>query len=337
MTCESANDVLILSGIEHFLSGAVIEEIKELWGFGRNKTIRILKSQLGEEKYAEIAKRNGMARANAASVLVNKGSKRGPCSQERREKISKANKGKVRTPEHRKKVSEGLKKRIEEKGPSRTKESYRIGAQKAKETKLKNGAYERFSKKITGVRKKPLSPEVREIMRQKKLLFYHNGGENWIKGKHHSDETRLKCAKATAERWKLGKYSNLTGLWRSGLEMQVLDSLSKRYDCEHSFRISNRVYDIFIQELNLLIEINGDYWHFNPSFYKADHFDKHRNLFARDVWERDKRKIELAVSSGYNITTIWQSDLLQNFEEAIDNAISKFSRGDRQSEENSSN
>jgi len=336
MTYENLSDELILSGIECFLSGAVIEEIKGLWGVGRNKTIKILKSRLGEEKYAEVAKKNGMARANAASVLVNKGSIRGPCSQERREKISRANKGKVRTLENRKKVSEGLKRRIEEKGPLRREDSYRMGAQKAKETKLKNGAYEIFSKKMTGVRKKPHTAEAREIMRRKKIVFYSSGGKNWIEGKHHSDETRLKCAAATAERWKLGKYSNLTGLWRSGLEIRVLDSLSKRYDCEHSFRVSNRVYDIFIQELNLLIEVNGDYWHFNPSFYEADYFDRHRKLFARDVWERDKRKIELAISSGYNVITIWQNDLLQNFEEAIDNAVSEFSGGDRRSETNSS-
>lgn len=88
MTCEYLVDDVMFRGISQFLSGSTIDEIRVLWGFGRNKTIKILKAQLGEEEYAKIAKKNGMARASAASVLANKGSKRGPCSQERREKIS---------------------------------------------------------------------------------------------------------------------------------------------------------------------------------------------------------------------------------------------------------
>lgn len=274
-----------------------------------------------------------MSRRNIASVKVNKGRKYGPMPEERKKKIAASHVGVRHTQETKKKISESLKKRIEEVGPLRTKESLIVGAAKAKETKIRNGVYERFSQKMTGRRFK-MSEEAKKKMKQSKLQFLKNGGTCWMKGRNHSKATREKISERTRRMWEDGAFDRGNGLWRSQIEKDVFDYLSERFTCRHSYRIKNRVYDIFVEELNLMIEINGDYWHFNPEMYSENHYDKHRDVHATEIWSRDKMKSELAMQSGYSFCCIWQKNLIEDFQGAIENAISNFKGEDRQRETN---
>lgn len=323
------SEELIQEGIRAFLTGATIAEIKELWGIGRNKTVKILKSELGIPAYKERAKKTSIEKRINAAIQANKGSKHGPCSEERREKISKANKGKIRSSEARKKISNTLKSRYKLCGSFRSKESYRASAVKGRETKIKNGSYKEFSKKMSGRKRQPHTEDSKKKISESKRRFYQNGGKSWIEGKKHSDNTRKKLSNATSEMWESGRFDNGNGWYRSQLEKNVFEYLCKYYTCHHSFRIKRKIYDIFVEEFNLLIEVNGDYWHFNPSKYDGDYYDDHRETTVLSVWKKDEEKIELARSFGYNICTLWQQDLSKNFEDCIDNAISKFIGGSR--------
>lgn len=324
-------------GIIMFLSGSTIDEVRNVWGFGRNKTIQILKDELGTLKYEEAARKTRIQRGTSACKKANKGKKRGPQSEEHKQKISKSQLGKEIDAETRKKISESLKKRIKEIGPLRTPESIAKAAQKARQTKLDNGAYEIFSKKMTGRRRAPHSEQTKERMSQLKLDFYARGGTNWIKGKTHSPVTLEKLSANTKRLWQEGKFDNKNGLWRSQLEKDVFERLCRSYECQHSFRVNTKVYDIFVVKLNLLIEIQRDYWHYNPSLYSGDYFDVSRNLKVQDVWRKDEEKAINAISSGYEYCQIWQKDLIENFSKVIDDAISKFTGEDRQWETNSPN
>ena len=320
-------------GVTAFINGSTIDEVRSIWGFGRNKTIKILKDELGELKYAEIARITSKTRRNAASVKVNKGRKHGPMPEERRKKISTSHIGVCHTQETREKISKSLKKRIEEVGPLRTKESLIAGAAKARATKTRSGYYEIFSQKMRG-RSHVTSEITKERMRASKIRFFKNGGTCWMKGKSHSQETREKLSNATVKMWKRGAFDRGNGLWRSQLEERVYEHLSKRFECFHSYRIENFVFDIFVPSLNLLIEVNGDYWHFNPEVYSHDYYDGHRKVVASEIWQRDREKAEIARKSGYNFCSIWQRDISKNFQGAIENAISSFKGEDRQLETN---
>jgi hypothetical protein len=323
-------------GVAAFLNGSTIDEVRALWGFGRNKTIKMLKRELGEEKYSEVAWKTAMNRRNIASVKVNKGRKHGPMPEERKKKIAASHVGVRHTQETKKKISESLKKRIEEVGPLRTKESLIAGAAKAKETKIRNGIYEKFSQKMTGRRFK-MSEETKQKMKQAKLRFFKNGGTCWMKGRNHSEVVREKISERTRRMWEDGAFDRGNGLWRSQIEKDVFDYLSERFTCKHSHRIKNRVYDIFVEELNLMIEINGDYWHFNPELYSENHYDERRDVRAAEIWSRDRMKAELAIQSGYSFCCIWQKNLTENFQGTIENAISNFKGEDRQWETNTPN
>jgi G:T-mismatch repair DNA endonuclease (very short patch repair protein) len=67
-------------------------------------------------------------------------------------------------------------------------------------------------------------------------------------------------------------------------------------------------YDLYIPSINLIIEIQGDYWHANPNRYNAEdlvHY-KFADIKAQDIWDRDKVKQDFAISKGYKLIVIWE-------------------------------
>lgn len=96
----------------------------------------------------------------------------------------------------------------------------------------------------------------------------------------------------------------------SSVESQIhrlLDEMNIPYKVQH--KIGRNFFDIKID--NLLIEVQGTYWHADPNKYKANDVMKDGKL-AKEIWEKDKRKKELAESKGYKIKYIWEQELLDN-------------------------
>ena len=69
----------------------------------------------------------------------------------------------------------------------------------------------------------------------------------------------------------------------------------------------NKPYYYDFSYKNKIIEYNGDFWHANPKIYKDDYLFKDGSS-ASDVWERDKKKIDFAKKSGYDVFIVWDND-----------------------------
>ncbi len=134
--------------------------------------------------------------------------------------------------------------------------------------------------------------------------------------------------------WKsCGKHSKISSLNKklySILEYEKID-----YVPEYSikYRDTNgksrwKSYDAKVG--NLLIEVNGDYWHANPAVYTENQlfcFPGDNNISAKDIWQLDIYKKEIAESQGYELITIWESELKNELDvtEKIKNSIYKTS------------
>ena len=103
----------------------------------------------------------------------------------------------------------------------------------------------------------------------------------------------------------------------SKLETRVLDILETAYpinrqkwcrDGDHA-----RSYDAHIINTNILIEINGDYWHGNPNLYSSGDIISYPGgkRLVDEIWAKDARKKELAELYGYRIITIWENAIRQ--------------------------
>ena len=87
-------------------------------------------------------------------------------------------------------------------------------------------------------------------------------------------------------------------------------------------------YD-FLIENELIVEMNGRFWHADPRWYKENdvlNFPGRKKL-VKDIWLNDKNKKDLAISSGYKFITIWEDDFNHSDKneilKIIQNGISK--------------
>lgn len=74
------------------------------------------------------------------------------------------------------------------------------------------------------------------------------------------------------------------------------------------FEIKPFKYDFLLSNYNLILEINGDYWHGNPLIFEDNKFDfiQKKNI-ARDLSKFKKTKYKK-----YNILYIWESEITKH-------------------------
>ncbi len=107
----------------------------------------------------------------------------------------------------------------------------------------------------------------------------------------------------------------------SKAEIEIRKILELKFTVEPQFKIGSLRYDLFLKEINLLIEYNGDYWHCNPEVYSANYFHEKKQLTAQQIWDNDKNKRKLAEDNGYKVFTIWEKDFKINRIEILKNIL----------------
>ena len=128
------------------------------------------------------------------------------------------------------------------------------------------------------------------------------------------------------------KQTQRSGKIKSGIvskrEKEIVKEIKQLgYKLIHSYRVDSKICDVYIPSLNLIIEYFGDYWHCNPKKYESDFFNKKKGKFAWELWDYDKKKIDLIKSYGYNLEVVWEGDLKLNnklIEIIIENYVTKL-------------
>lgn len=133
--------------------------------------------------------------------------------------------------------------------------------------------------------------------------------KNWIKKKAHQNKlrnadedlyemNRIKFLHENAERMR----GSMTKP-----EKAVSDALTDLgYEHELQKVVANMfIYDIFLPEYRLLIEVDGDYYHGNPSKYTK----KELNWGQKKNMVNDIKKTRLAKALKYHIIRFWESDI----------------------------
>lgn len=96
--------------------------------------------------------------------------------------------------------------------------------------------------------------------------------------------------------------------YESSLEIRVKKSLVELEEdfLPHQF-LWGYNFDILLRD-KILIEVNGDFWHANPSIYEETDILL-GDLTAAKIWNKDKRKLDKAKDKGYTVITIWESEI----------------------------
>lgn len=309
----SLTEEIIETICEKFKSGTCIPDLMREYGWGRNKITSLLKRKFKSE-YASLAKEIIRSCGKKSSLKL-KGRKN-PHTQEWNSKIAESLRGRSLSEDTKNKISQSSKTRLER--GTLTREKLLENAARAVETKRKNRYFELHSKRHSEwmkenapMRGKKMTEETKEKMRLAKKRFL-DAGESILPPRMTAG-VRTKISESISKMWKEGRFDKKNGVWRSKLEISIYEECLK-YDSEskHSFRLSTPertyIYDVFIPSKNLIIEINGDYWHYNPKMFEGTFFDKSRNILAQDVWDLDLRK-RSAAQNEHNVLTLWEDDI----------------------------
>tara|TARA_Y100001960_G_C14667117_1_gene823906 strand:+ start:201 stop:1274 length:1074 start_codon:yes stop_codon:yes gene_type:complete len=282
-----------------------------------------------------------------------KGQKRNPLTNEIKLKISKAHKGKKLSEEHKKKISDGgIGRKVSKdvlwkwrkRRHSQTTRDKISKAQIGK--KLSEEHIQKMKKALKG--KKPwntgkphpqttrdkisksnkgkkLSKEQKKKISLAGKRTFSKGRKQWNTGKKLSEDhiAKLIAFNNTPERKLLQsqirskqKFPNKD----SKPEIIVQSILKKnniKFKKHVNFKLSNSNHqaDLLI-ESDKIIEVFGDYWHFNPKLYDAESIQKmrHKTIKVKDVWKYDEYVINELKKQDYKVLVIWEFELRKELE-----------------------
>lgn len=87
----------------------------------------------------------------------------------------------------------------------------------------------------------------------------------------------------------------------------ILIKLGLDYKSQHPVIGTKFINDFEVG--NIVIEVQGDYWHGNPKFYQEF------NEVQQKMINRDKRKKKVLEKMGYKVLYLWEYDIRKNIEE----------------------
>ena len=149
-----------------------------------------------------------------------------------------------------------------------------------------------------------------------------SGDQNPMHGKRLTEQQKDKQKSTLFERYGvtnayfLAKRSTV-----SKPQRELYNSLCETYACKLEvllpFHTVRYFADIFIPELNVIVEFMGNYWHCNPTMYEENYWHKKKGLCAKEIWEADKTRKEMLETFGYNVFPVWESDYTKGKDQVI--------------------
>jgi len=210
----------------------------------------------------------------------------------------------VRTKEYRDKMSKVLKDRHW----SLSRETKKKMSKAHKGIKLSKEHREALSKVLKGNKKLIESLTGRKHSEETKRKI---GKANKIAIKkwwsQYSEEERIKISKnfILSDGAKASRKANPSSIEK--MICKVLDNLEVEYIIQ--YRIKNWLVDIYIPNKNLVIEINGDYWHDYKIFPKQKIRDDNLQRYCDE--------------NNYKLLWLWESEIRKNPKLALINGLDK--------------
>lgn len=132
--------------------------------------------------------------------------------------------------------------------------------------------------------------------------------QKWDKGE--MEHARKIMSDTMKNSIRSGKLKNVNKSKTESVIKSLIESYG--YYVIHSYRVDTKICDLYIPELNLVLEYNGDYWHCNPKKYESNYFNQKKSKYAWEIWEYDQSKVDLIKSYGYNVEVVWEDNFKTN-------------------------
>ena len=177
--------------------------------------------------------------------------------------------------------------------------------------------------KIEGIKEKLRNDKERGIKISKSLTGIPKSKESKLKSsktqkKRYQDNPQLKEDMSKRRiKWLKSKLSNK----KSKLEIKfenILNLLNIEFEFQYEFK--NRLFDFYLKNFNILIEVDGDFYHCNPDTnFKLPKYEiQKKNL------SNDKRKNSWCKNHNINLIRYWEKDINERPEWVINDLKRKL-------------
>lgn len=102
----------------------------------------------------------------------------------------------------------------------------------------------------------------------------------------------------------------------SKLEKNVA-KIGAQFGFQHSVAVGRYLADILDDKRKIIVEVNGDLWHCNPKFWKANDIHPNKKVSAQVIWDRDAKRKSYLESLGYTVYILWEDDINKGKEKFI--------------------
>ena len=86
----------------------------------------------------------------------------------------------------------------------------------------------------------------------------------------------------------------------------MMEELGIEYETQKI--VGGKIYDFYIPEKNMLIEVDGDFWH------AKDKSLNEMTMVQKKTFFNDLRKNAIAKNNGYELERVWEGELLEQYE-----------------------
>jgi len=117
----------------------------------------------------------------------------------------------------------------------------------------------------------------------------------------------------SVRKWRIGRRCSYCST--SGPELEVrkfIDTLDVKVIYNDRKKLNGKELDFYFPDIHKAIEFNGDYWHCNRNKFISTYFNKHKQLYAKDIWELDKNKANKCENIGIDLLIIEEGKWKQN-------------------------
>ena len=177
--------------------------------------------------------------------------------------------------------------------------------------------------KIEGIKEKLRNDKERGIKISKSLTGIPKSKESKLKSsktqkKRYQDNPQLKEDMSKRRiKWLKSKLSNK----KSKLEIKfenILNLLNIEFEFQYEFK--NRLFDFYLKNFNILIEVDGDFYHCNPN-------SKHDKIIYETqklTKQNDIHKNNLCFKNEMNLIRYWEKDINERPEWVINDLKRKL-------------
>lgn len=124
-----------------------------------------------------------------------------------------------------------------------------------------------------------------------------------IKKQKNVVETKEKPKVKAKKKWQCG-----TSKLEEDFARDFLDKVGVEYVYQFEAKDIGRFFDFYLPSINLIIEIDGDFWHGNPEKYDKEELRGHQKRAQRV----DEYKTKWALMHSIPILRFWESDIRKN-------------------------